>query len=67
MTNKNNMQVKLVIVPIFIVFEVMALKNFTFNSLKMPTYFDHIFLYFPMIIKKLTQNNHLKIFDCHSF
>ena len=53
MTNKNNMQVKLVIVPIFIFFEVMALKNFTFKCLKQPTYFDHIFLYFPMIHKKV--------------
>ena len=64
MTNKNNIQVEHVIVPIFIV----ALKNFPFKCLKQPTYFDHIFLYFPMIHKKkLMQNNHLKIFDCHSF
>ena len=53
MTNKINMQVKLVIVPIFIVFEVMAVKNFTYKCLKLPTYFDHIFLYFPMIHKKV--------------
>ena len=51
MTNKNNMQVELVIVPIFIVFEVEALKNFTFMRLKLLNYFDHK-IYFPMIHKK---------------